>query len=112
MPAYYFVKIPKLPPELSHQMGSVQMVRYATKEKDRIEKGQTIAIVENWWARMALKSVGPGYVNKTFFEPHTHIHEGDPIAIVLCDPEDCPKTETTCEIEVVSTIRQRPAKKK
>jgi len=112
MPAYYFVKVPKLPPDLSHQMGSVEIIEYSTKEGDRVEKGQAIVIVENWWVRMALKAVGPGYVSKTFFEPRTYVQEGHPVAIVLCDPEDGPKTEATCELELIATIRQKPMKKR
>ena len=111
MPAYYFVKVPKLPPEVSHQTGSVQLVEYVTGERQKLEKGQTIALVENWWARMALKAVGPGYLSKTFFDPHTHIHEGDPFAIVVCDPEDGPRDGNTCELEVVGRIREKPSRK-
>ena len=106
---YYFVRIPKLPSNLSHQSGSVEVNKYALAEGCRVEKGQTIAVVENWWARMELKSVGSGYIRKTFFEPHACVLEGDPIAIVVCDPEDAPRTEATCELKVIESIRQKPA---
>lgn len=108
--SYYFVNIPKLQPELSHQRGSVTIVEYTVEEGDPVKEGQTLAIVENWWARMALKAVGSGYISKTFFEPRTHVQEGHPIAIVVCDPEDAPRGEATCAVEVVATIRQKPGR--
>lgn len=112
MGAYYFVRIPVLPAEVSHQDRAVRLVEYRAREKDRLEAGQTIAVVENWWATMALKAVGPGYLSKTFFDPQTYIHEGDPFAIVICDPEDGPKGKDTCELEVIGRIREKPVKKK
>jgi pyruvate/2-oxoglutarate dehydrogenase complex dihydrolipoamide acyltransferase (E2) component len=111
MPAYYFVKVPKLPPEVSHQTGSVEVVRYMVGENQPVKKGQTIVLVQNWWARMALKAVGSGYVSKTFFDPHTQVSEGVPFAIVECDPEDGPKDGHTCELEVVERIREKPVSK-
>jgi len=110
--SYYFVNVPKLPKQLSHQMGTVELVEYVVREKEKVEKGQTIAIVQNWWAKMALKAVGPGYVSKTFFEKHTHIKEGDPLAIVVCDPEDGPRSKETSELEVIENIRQKPSSEK
>jgi pyruvate/2-oxoglutarate dehydrogenase complex dihydrolipoamide acyltransferase (E2) component len=105
---YYFIRVPKLPLDVSHQMGSVEINEYSIKEGSRVEKGRTIAVVENWWARMALKAVGPGYVSKTFFEPHARVLEGDPIAIVVCDPDDAPRSEATCELQVIASIRHKP----
>ncbi|MEW5978578.1 MAG: biotin/lipoyl-containing protein [Acidobacteriota bacterium] len=90
-------------------MGMVELVEYVVKEKEKVEKGQTIAIVENWWAKMALKAVGPGYLSKTFFERGTQIKEGDPLAIVVCDPEDGPRSKETSELEVIETIRNKPS---
>ena len=61
---------------------------------------------------MALKAVGSGYASKTFFEKGTHIKEGDPMAIVVCDPEDGPRSKETSVIEVIENIRQKPIKGK
>jgi pyruvate/2-oxoglutarate dehydrogenase complex dihydrolipoamide acyltransferase (E2) component len=103
--SYYFVKVPKLPKEVSHQMGTVELVEYLVRENGKIEKGQAIATVKNWWAQMVLKSVGSGYLSKTFFESGTYIRVGDPIAIVVCDPEDGPRNQETCTLEVTKVIR-------
>jgi pyruvate/2-oxoglutarate dehydrogenase complex dihydrolipoamide acyltransferase (E2) component len=107
---YYFVKVPMLPTEASHQSGGVKIVEYIVKEKERVERGQIIAVVENWWVRMALKAVGSGYISKIFFEPHAHVRINDPFAIVVCDPEDAPHGEATCTLEIMATIRQKPGK--
>lgn len=89
-------------------MGTVELVEYVVTEKERVEKGQAIAIVRNWWAQMALRAVGPGYVSKTFFERGAHIKEGDPLAIIVCDPEDGPRSKETSELEVIKAIRHKP----
>jgi pyruvate/2-oxoglutarate dehydrogenase complex dihydrolipoamide acyltransferase (E2) component len=90
-------------------MGTVELVEYVVNEREKVEKGQTISVIKNWWAKMALKAVGPGYVSKTFFERGTHIKEGDPIAIVVCDPEDGPRSKETSELNVIETIRHKPS---
>ena len=86
----------------------VKIVEYVSEEGQRVSEGETIAIIENWWARMALTAVGPGYMSKTFFSPHTYVNEGDPFAIIVCDPEDGPGTEETCQLSVISEIRKKP----
>lgn len=105
--SYYFVNVPKLPKQVSHQMGTLELVEYRAKEGEKVDKGQVIAIVQNWWARMALKSIGPGYLSKTFFTKGTRIKEGDPLAITLCDPEDGPSGKDTSEIEIIESIRTK-----
>jgi pyruvate/2-oxoglutarate dehydrogenase complex dihydrolipoamide acyltransferase (E2) component len=107
---YYFVKVPKLPKEVAHQMGAVEIVEYSTKEEQSVDAGQNIAIVKNWWARMALKAVGPGYVSKTFFSPGAHVQIGDPFAIIICDPENGPRDKVSCVLEVIEHIREKPGK--
>ena len=57
---------------------------------------------------MELKAIGPGILSKTFFDRYTSIKEGDPLAIVICDPEDGPKDAATCELTVVERIRSKP----
>jgi pyruvate/2-oxoglutarate dehydrogenase complex dihydrolipoamide acyltransferase (E2) component len=105
--SYYFVNVPKLPKQVSHQLGTVELVEYRVGEGEKIETGQTIAIVQNWWAKMVLKAVGPGYVSKTFFTRGTRIKEGDPLAIIVCDPDDGPKGKDTSEIEIIESIRAK-----
>ena len=58
--------------------------------------------------KMVLKAGGPGYVSKTFFEKGTHVREGDPLAIVVCDPEDGPRSAETSKLEVIENIRNKP----
>jgi pyruvate/2-oxoglutarate dehydrogenase complex dihydrolipoamide acyltransferase (E2) component len=106
--SYYFVNVPKLQKQVSHQMGMVELVEYQISEGGKVEKGQCIAIVKNWWATMALKAVGPGYVTKTFFERGAHIKEGAPLAIIVCDPEDEPKDKETSDLEIIGNIRTKP----
>ncbi len=106
--SYYFVKVPKLPKEISHQDGMVKLVEYASKEGTLIVKGQTIAVLENWWARIALKAVGDGFLKKTFFDPYTHINEGSPLAIIDCETGSHLGGEETCELEILEHIRQKP----
>ena len=107
---YYFVNVPKLPKELSHQSGTVELVEYAVRENKKVEKNQTVAVVRNRWAKIALKAVGPGYVSKIFFQKGTQVKEGDPFAIIVCDPEAAPSSKETSEIEVIEHIRQKPNK--
>ena len=107
---YYFVKVPKLPKDVSHQMGAVEVVEYPIKEGGEVKPGQPIVIVENWWARMVLKAIGSGYMSKTFFSSGAYVLIGDPLAIITCDPEDGPKGNESCELEVVEHIRKRPLK--
>ena len=61
---------------------------------------------------MAVKAVERGYVSKTFFRKGTHIKEGDPLAIIVCDPEDSPKGKETSNLEVIENIRQKPSSEK
>ena len=107
--AYYFIRVPKLPKDLSHQRGTVELIEYGAPEGQSIQRGQVIAVVENWWARMELKAIGPGILSKTFFDRQTSIKEGDPLAIVICDPEDGPQDAVTCELTVVERIRSKRA---
>jgi len=108
--SYYFVRVPDLPKDVSHQSGTVELVEYSVPEGAIVRKGDVIAIVKNWWAQMNLRAVGPGQVTKTFFDPQTHIKIGDPIAVVVCDPEDAPKELGTAVLEVIRTIREKPAR--
>ena len=107
---YYFVKVPKLPKEVTHQMGTVEVVEYPVKEGEGVEAGKVIAVVENWWARMALKAIGSGYVSKTFFSRGAHVLIGDPFAIIICDPEKAPNGKVSCELEIIKHIRKKPVK--
>jgi pyruvate/2-oxoglutarate dehydrogenase complex dihydrolipoamide acyltransferase (E2) component len=108
--SYYFVRVPELPKDISHQSGTVELIEYSVPEGAMVRKGDAIAVVKNWWAQMNLRTVGPGQVTKTFFGPHTHIKIGDPIAIVVCDPEDGPKERQTAELEIICAIREKPVR--
>jgi hypothetical protein len=61
---------------------------------------------------MQLSAIGPALLSKTFLASGTAINEGDPLAILICDPEDGPKSDETCELSVVKTIRPKPSIKK
>jgi pyruvate dehydrogenase E2 component (dihydrolipoamide acetyltransferase) len=90
MPIYYFLPIPTLPREVTHQSGLVTLVRYLVAEGEAIRPGMDVAVVENWWATMRIEATTVGMVSKLFFEPGTSIKVGDPIAIVIVDGEDLP----------------------
>ena len=105
---YYFVRTPKLPKEVAHHSGAVQVLKYATEEGESVMPGQTIVILENWWARMALKAVCVGNVSKTFFPHGASVAIGDPLAIVICDGENAPGGDESCKLEIIEYIRQKP----
>jgi len=54
---------------------------------------------------MALKALAPGVLTKTFFDRNTSIKEGDPLAIMVCDPENGPRDAATCELTIIEHIR-------
>lgn len=104
---YYFIKIPSLPREFSHQDGAVDLLEYKVSEGDTISSGQCIAIVENWWARFSIKAIGKGKIRKIFFDPYTTISIGHPIAIIDTDPTCLPVGGVSCHLEVIKQIRSK-----
>jgi len=51
---------------------------------------------------------GPGILSKTFFDRYASIKEGDPLAIVICDPEDGRAMLQLVNWAVVERIRSKP----
>jgi pyruvate dehydrogenase E1 component beta subunit len=105
---YYYVHVPRLPPAVQHQLGSVEVMRYLVKERDEVSAGTPLVRVRNWWAVMEFDAVGKGFISKTFFECGTQVKVTDPFAIVICDPEDRPRTEESCIVRVVERLRDKP----
>jgi pyruvate/2-oxoglutarate dehydrogenase complex dihydrolipoamide acyltransferase (E2) component len=105
---YYYVKVPRLPPAVQHQTGSVEVVKYLAREGDHLVAGTPLVQVENWWAVMEFDAVGPGLLSKTFFGRGTLVKVADPFAIVICDPEDGPHSEESCTIRVIEHLREKP----
>jgi len=108
---YYFVRVPELPPEASHQSRSVEIVRYLTPERGALVPGTPIALVRNWWADIELRSLTVGTLSKRFFDSpvmKTHVRIGEPIAIVNCEPDDRPAGEATCTATGVLAHRVKP----
>jgi pyruvate/2-oxoglutarate dehydrogenase complex dihydrolipoamide acyltransferase (E2) component len=105
---YYYVNVPRLPPAIQHHSGSVQVLKYLVNEGDRVSVGTPLIQAENWWALMEFDAAGAGFVSKTFFSPGTHVKVGDPFAIIICDPEDRPRTEESCVLRMVENVRVKP----
>jgi pyruvate/2-oxoglutarate dehydrogenase complex dihydrolipoamide acyltransferase (E2) component len=70
--------------------------------------GTPLVRVQNWWAVMEFDAACKGMVSKNFFEPGTHVRVGDPFAIILCDPEDRPRTDESCVLRVTKQLRDKP----
>ena len=107
--SYYFAKVPELPYEAQHQSGAISVVEYLVAEGDAIFAGTPILRAENWWAVMELDAVAPGILKKVFFDRGTYVSIGDPFAIIVCDPENGPRTAETARLRVVSITRAKPA---
>jgi pyruvate/2-oxoglutarate dehydrogenase complex dihydrolipoamide acyltransferase (E2) component len=105
---YYYVNVPRLPPPVQHQLGSVEVMRYLVKERADVAAGTPPIRVRNWWAVMEFDAVGAGVISKTFFECGTFVKVADPFAIIICDPEDRPRTEESCVVRVVERLRDKP----
>lgn len=110
MSVYYFVTMPKLPVMLSYRENIVEMVEYTAKEGQHVEAGTGIAVVKNWWAKFQIEATGRGYLSKTFFDRGTLIEIGDPIAIIICEPEDAKQGQPTASIRVLERLRDLPDK--
>lgn len=108
MPFWYFLTIPELPREISHQSNLVEIKRYLVNENDPVAPGTAIASVENWWATMTLKANGKGLVQKIFFDPGTNVRIGDPIAIIGADGEDVPHEKPCSIVEIAEVKRRKP----
>jgi len=105
---YYYVKVPELPAAVQHQSGTVEVIKYLVKEGDRVSAGIPLMQATNWWAILEFDAVGSGLVSKTFFARGTHVKTHDPFAIILCDPEDRPRTEESSFVRIVEHVRRKP----
>jgi pyruvate dehydrogenase E2 component (dihydrolipoamide acetyltransferase) len=108
MSFWYFVTVPKLPAEVSHQSNIVEVQKYLLKEGDPVDLGTAVALVENYWARMRLKANSKGILQKTFFRPGTHVKIGDPIAIIGADGENLPYDRESSTVEIAEIKREKP----
>lgn len=107
MSVYYFVPVPRLPFLVRSRENLVEMVEYIAKEGQQLEPGTGIAVVKNWWALFQIEATGKGYLSKTFFDPGTFIQIGDPIAIIICEPEELPVDQPPSAVRVLERIRDR-----
>jgi pyruvate/2-oxoglutarate dehydrogenase complex dihydrolipoamide acyltransferase (E2) component len=108
MPFWYFVKIPKLPANVSHQSNQVEVMRYLRAEGDQVGPGETVAVIQTYWAVMHLKANGRGIVTNTFFAHPTNVKVGDPIAIIDADGDEIPYGEEYVSLEVVKIKHNKP----
>src|SRR4051812_26664926 len=107
MPFWYFFTIPQLPQEVSHQSNTVEIQKYLVSEGDKLDAGTALAVIENYWAVMSLKTNGSGIVAKTFFPSGTTVKIGDPIAIINADGESIPYGKADSVLEIVKTKREK-----
>lgn len=111
MPFWYYFVVPQLPSEVAHQSNLVDIARYVAAEGSPIDVGSPIAVVENYWAVMILKSNGKGILKRTIFEPGTSVKIGDPIAVIGADGEAIPYGIEQALVEVTEHKRQKPRSK-
>jgi hypothetical protein len=76
MPFWYYLPVPKPPPEISHQSNIIEIRKYLAPEGSAVDVGTPIAVIENHWAVMTLKANRKGILRKTFFEPGTSVKVG------------------------------------
>ena len=108
MPFWYFVKIPRLPDEVSHQSNLVEVRDYLLKEGDTVSHGTPIVTIENHWAVMRLRASGGGIVQKVLFDSGTTVNIGDPVVIIGADGEAIPEGSNDSFLEIVKTKRNKP----
>ena len=108
MPFWYFLTVPKLPTEVSHQSNTVEIRKYLLKEGDPVDLGTPVALVENYWGRVRLRASSKGILQKTFFRPGTHVKIGDPIAIIGADGEELPYDRESSTVEIAEIKREKP----
>lgn len=74
-----------------------------------------VLIVENWWAVMEILAAGGGLLARNIFDSRFclggHVQVGDPIALVLCDPEDAPHNKNNATIRVKKIKREKPKRR-
>ena len=105
---YYFVTVPELPPEVVDQTRAVQVIAYTVKEGQSVKPGTPIATVETWWAVLQIEATGTGTLSKVFFDRGTIVKIGNPMAIIVCDPEDAPLQRPPAAVNVMQMKREKP----
>jgi pyruvate/2-oxoglutarate dehydrogenase complex dihydrolipoamide acyltransferase (E2) component len=110
MPFWYFLRIPKLLPEVAHQSGTVEIKKYLLREGRPVNAGTPIVLVENYWAIMQFETVGTGVFRKAFFDEGMIVKIGDPIGIVATDGDDLVYDKDNLTVKVIEMIRERPSK--
>jgi len=108
MPFWYFVKIPRLPNEVSHRSNLVEVRDYLLKEGDTVSHGTPIVTIKNHSAVMRLRASGGGIVRKVLFDSSTTVNIGDPVVIIGADGEATPNEGNDSFLEVVKTERNKP----
>lgn len=110
MPFWYYLTVPKLPPDVAHQSNLVEIGEYLATEGTALDVGSPVALIENYWAFMKVTANGKGILRKTFFEPGTAVKIGDPIAVVGTDGEDLPYGKDSAVVEIVERKREKPTR--
>jgi pyruvate/2-oxoglutarate dehydrogenase complex dihydrolipoamide acyltransferase (E2) component len=108
MPFWYYLPVPKPPPEISHQSNIIEIRKYLAPEGSAVDVGTPIAVIENHWAVMTLKANRKGILRKTFFEPGTSVKVGDPIAIIGSDGENIPYEKPYASVDITEHKRKKP----
>ena len=112
MLVYHFVRIPELPPDVRHQSNFVEIVEYLAAEDRDIGVDTPILRVRNWWAEMEILSGVDGHLVTTIFKGRIcvggSVNVGDPVALVLLDPEDQPKNREIPTLRITKRLHEKP----
>lgn len=61
---------------------------------------------------MQLPATTTGRVSKTFFGKGTYVKVGDPFAVIVHESDEGPRGGPTTSLQIVSVLREKPAKRK
>ncbi|MEQ8859966.1 MAG: hypothetical protein RIC56_15085 [Pseudomonadales bacterium] len=107
---YEFARIPKPPTQFRHQRDTMAVVHYVAEEGERVEPGEPLVLLENWWARFELVCRAPGTVAKNLFDavPGIEVPTDTAVVFLFFDPADLPKVGELFELRHLADVRERP----
>jgi hypothetical protein len=108
---YHFVTVPKIPKEVQHQSGTVEIVCYLVPEEKHVNADTAILTVRNWWAEMDILSGYSGRLVSAIFNSKWceggHIKEGDPVALLVLNAEGSEKGELASRLRIKRHLREK-----
>ncbi|MGH2360984.1 MAG: hypothetical protein ACRDGM_10670 [bacterium] len=112
MMLHYFLHMPQLPQEFRHQSNHVEVIRYCVAERQEVAPGTSLAVVENWWGVYEILAPAKATLAKALFDwpAGATVQVGEPLALMLCDPDDAPQPNTAAGVRVVQVKREKPSR--